>query len=64
MQLIAKTFDKLTTVELYELLKARSEIFVVEQKIIYNDIDGIDYNSLHIFYKFGKRVMAYLRALL
>ena len=37
-----KTFQKLTTDELYELLGVRSEVFVVEQNCIYQDMDGDD----------------------
>ena len=62
MNLVIKKFEELTTTELYEILKTRSEIFVVEQNSIYQDIDNIDYNSLHIFYRQDDRVIAYLRA--
>lgn len=62
MQLIAKKFDELTTTELYEILKARSAIFVVEQNCVYQDLDDLDYRSLHVFYEEGKTVTAYLRA--
>ena len=51
MELVYKTFDELTSAEVYELLRARSEIFVVEQTCVYQDIDGIDYRSVHVFYK-------------
>lgn len=62
MNLITKYFHELTTTELYELLKARSEIFVVEQNCIYQDLDDIDYRSLHIFYESNGKIIAYLRA--
>ena len=62
MKLITKHFTELTTTELYEILKARAEIFVVEQNCIYQDLDDIDYRSLHIFYEENGKVMAYLRA--
>ena len=62
MQLIAKTFDELNTVELYEVLRARAEIFALEQGICYQDMDGIDYESLHCFFTTGTKVTAYLRA--
>lgn len=62
MELKAKTFDELTTKELYELLKARAEIFVVEQNCVYQDLDGLDEQSLHIFYEDEGKVIAYLRA--
>ncbi|MCR5653130.1 MAG: GNAT family N-acetyltransferase [Ruminococcus sp.] len=62
MDFTAKLFDELTTTELYELLRARFEVFVIEQQCIYPDLDGVDYNSLHIFRKGGDRIVAYLRA--
>jgi len=45
----AKFFDELTTKELYEIIKARMQIFVVEQKCVYQDLDDVDYKALHIF---------------
>lgn len=51
MELVKKNFDQLTKHELYELLKVRSAIFVVEQTCPYLDIDGLDYDAYHIFYK-------------
>ena len=62
MNLVTKYFNELTTTELYEILKSRAEIFVVEQNCIYLDLDDIDYRSLHIFYESNGKVVAYLRA--
>ena len=62
MQLVSKFFDELTPRELYELLKARAEIFVVEQTCVYQDLDDLDYNGLHVFYEEDGKVLAYLRA--
>lgn len=62
MKLVTKFFDELTTTELYEILKARAEIFIMEQEILYQDMDDIDYRSLHIFYEEDGKVLAYLRA--
>ena len=62
MKFIAKTFDELDTSELYELLKARFEIFVTEQKIMYQDMDDIDRDALHCFLWDGESVLACLRA--
>ncbi|MBO8435104.1 MAG: GNAT family N-acetyltransferase [Tyzzerella sp.] len=62
MDLIVKKFDELTSVEVYEILKSRSEIFTVEQKICCQDMDDMDYDSLHCFFKEGNRVIAYLRS--
>ena len=39
MKLKAKYFAELTSVELYEILRARAEIFVVEQNCVYQDLD-------------------------
>ena len=58
----AKTFDELSTRELYEILRSRDEIFAVEQQINYIDEDGTDYVSLHCFIIENGRVEAYLRA--
>ena len=62
MDLIAKFFDELSPQEVYEILKARAEIFVVEQKILYQDMDDIDYKSLHCFFVRNGKAAAYLRA--
>lgn len=62
IKLVVKYFNELTTHELYEILKVRSEIFVVEQNCIYQDLDDVDYRSLHIFYESESKVIAYLRA--
>ena len=46
-----KTFDELTNRELYEILKLRSQVFIVEQGGCYLEMDDIDYESTHIFYR-------------
>ena len=60
----AKTFDELSTSELYEIMKSRAEIFLLEQNIICQDLDDVDYKSLHCFFIDGNRVTGYLRAFL
>lgn len=62
MKLISKFFEELSTVELYEILKARAEIFVVEQNCVYQDLDDKDYHSLHVFGEIDGQIVAYLRA--
>lgn len=64
MQVISKYFEELSSKELYEILKARAAIFVVEQNCVYQDLDDIDYRSLHIFYESKGEIEAYLRAFL
>lgn len=62
MNFISKRFHELNTIELYEILKARSEVFNMEQKIHYQDMDDIDYRSIHCFFMKESKVNAYLRA--
>lgn len=62
MDLISKKFEELNTKELYEILKARAKIFIMEQNIQYQDMDNIDYKSLHCFFMEDNKVIAYLRA--
>lgn len=61
MELIVKSFSELSTVELYEILKSRLEIFMLEQNIICQDLDDVDYVSTHYFFMEEGRVVAYLR---
>lgn len=61
MEITVKTFDELTTYELYELLQLRTEVFVVEQDCVYQDLDGKDTKALHIIGKKGEKIIAYTR---
>ena len=49
MKFIAKHFSELSPAELYEILRARAEIFLLEQHIVIQDMDRIDYDCLHCF---------------
>ena len=49
MKFISKKFKELTNVELYEILKSRAEIFLLEQNIVCQDMDDRDNESLHCF---------------
>ena len=62
MKLFFKDFSELNAYEIYEILRARAEIFVSEQKITCPDPDGIDYGAYHCFIMDGERVIACLRA--
>ena len=53
-----KTFKELTTDKLYELLRVRSEVFVVEQQCVYQDMDGDDQCSIHLWLTVGDKVVA------
>ncbi len=56
-----KTFNELTSQELYDLLQLRSEVFVVEQDCVYQDIDGKDQKALHVLGYKNEKVVAYTR---
>jgi ElaA protein len=43
-----KTFHALTLHDLYAILQLRSEVFVVEQNCVFQDIDGLDDQALHL----------------
>lgn len=58
-----KHFSELTTNELYDILQLRSEIFVVEQDCVYNDLDGHDKDAVHQFLKKDGEIIAYSRLL-
>ena len=62
MNFIAKKFGELTVYELYEILKSRSQVFLLEQNIICQDMDGVDCESLHCFLWQDGCVIACLRA--
>lgn len=61
-ELYIKSFQELTTEELYEILRTREAVFIVEQRCPYPEADGKDYDAMHLFYRdeYG-RVVAYLR---
>ena len=54
-------FKDLTSQELYDILQLRSEVFVVEQDCVYQDIDSKDQKALHVIGYKNNRVVAYTR---
>ena len=63
MEIEVKSFDELSNTELYEALRLRAEVFVVEQDCVYNDIDGMDQQGLHVLAKVDGRIIGYTRLL-
>jgi ElaA protein len=61
IDIYTKTFQELTINELYDLLQLRSEVFVVEQNCVYQDIDGKDTKALHVIGKKNNKIVAYTR---
>ncbi len=56
-----KTFRELTIDELYELLRIRADVFVVEQDCPYQDLDGDDQTAIHLWLTVGEKTVALAR---
>ena len=56
-----KKFNELSTLELFNILKERSKIFVLEQNCPYLDIDDDDLSCLHVFKEINGEIGAYFR---
>ena len=56
-----KRFEALSVRELYSLLQLRSEVFVVEQNCVYQDIDGKDEKALHLLGDYEGKIVAFAR---
>lgn len=56
-----KRFNELSIIELYNLLQLRSEVFVVEQNCVYQDIDSKDEKAIHVMGYFEDQLVAYSR---
>ena len=63
MELCVKTFDELSTRELYDILLLRVNVFVVEQRCPYPELDGLDRTALHVWLRDGDDIAAYLRVM-
>jgi len=58
-----KSFTELTPAELYDILKLRSEVFVVEQQCIFLDMDDKDQDSRHLQGRLSDELVAACRIL-
>jgi ElaA protein len=56
-----RTFAELTVSELYAIMQLRQRVFVVEQRCAYQDADGVDQVSRHVWAQRGDAIAAYLR---
>lgn len=61
MNIKIKSFKNLTIDELYDILKLRDEVFVVEQRCFYQDCDDIDKDAHHVFCEDDSKIVSYLR---
>ena len=63
MECHVKHFHELTVDELYDLLKLRTDVFVVEQKCPYPELDGLDREALHVWLSDEGGIAACLRVM-
>jgi ElaA protein len=63
MHFLIKSFNELSAKETYQLLKLRSEVFVVEQNCVYLDPDGKDLIAYHILIYEQDELLGYARIL-
>lgn len=63
MKLNTKLYDELTLDELYEILKIRVDVFVVEQNCPYPELDGVDKYCYHVMATEGEALVGYLRVI-
>lgn len=63
MNLTIKHFNDLTLTELYDILRLRSSVFIIEQACIYQDLDDADKNAYHLYLSDNEGIQAYLRVL-
>ena len=61
MKISVKSFQELSVEELYQILRLRSEVFVLEQECIYQDMDGKDSLAVHILGMEEEKIIAYTR---
>jgi ElaA protein len=61
LQFKIKPFKELSTQELYQILRLRSEVFVVEQNCVYQDIDNKDQKAIHVLGYYNDELVAYCR---
>ena len=56
-----KEWAELSTREVENIFSLRSEVFVVEQDCVYQDIDGKDQKAKHVLGKKNNEIVAYAR---
>lgn len=61
MDFYVKSFEEVTNIEMYDFLRLRSNIFVVEQECVFLDLDDKDKEAIHVFIKKNNEVIAYSR---
>ena len=63
MNIQVKHFNELSTKELFDIFKLRVEVFIVEQKCYYQEVDDHDKEAYHVFWYQDDDLIAYARVL-
>ena len=64
MQTVVKRFNELSNRELYEILRLRAAVFIVEQNCVYQDLDDVDFDAWHVYMRDENgEVVGYLRVI-
>ena len=63
MNWVLKKFKELSLDEIYKILEIRNRVFIVEQKCAYQDCDGKDKDSYHLYLEDKGEIISYLRIL-
>lgn len=59
--MVTKKFEELTPYHLYAILQLRNQVFVVEQRCIFQDADDMDQHSCHLMGFYNNKLVAYTR---
>ena len=61
VSIFVKSFEELSKLELYKILRLRAEVFIVEQNCVYQDVDDKDQKALHVILKKSEEIIGYTR---
>ncbi|MGC6526384.1 MAG: GNAT family N-acetyltransferase [Flavobacteriaceae bacterium] len=61
VSVFVKSFEELSKLELYKILRLRAEVFIVEQDCVYQDVDDKDQKALHVLIKKSDEIIGYTR---
>lgn len=61
VSIFVKSFEELSKLELYKILRLRAEVFIVEQDCVYQDVDDKDQKAFHVILKKSEEIIGYTR---
>ncbi|MDG2368746.1 MAG: GNAT family N-acetyltransferase [Flavobacteriaceae bacterium] len=61
MRLEIKAWNQLSSKEINDIFSLRSEVFIVEQECIYQDVDGKDEKADHVLLTINNQLVGYTR---